>query len=127
VELPRQGAVPPTARDRHQGDPVAERDDPIAGVEQDAGDEPVAEAVREPPQVARVARAHGGAPLDLDGGDPPVGPLEADVDLTPVARPQVRQRVPGGAGRGELAAEFVHHEARAGVRHAMGRRPAGRR
>jgi hypothetical protein len=52
-----RGAQPPEGIDRHRHEALAERERVFAGVEEDAANEPVAQAVTQEGEAAKVPRA----------------------------------------------------------------------
>lgn len=80
-----------------------------AGVQDDPGDETLAEPVPELSQPLDIARGDGCGRLDLDRGDAAIVGLQDEVDLDTVTVPAVEQ--PGvPLGPGELAAKLSADE-----------------
>ena len=76
-----EGSSAPEAGERRRRDPLAERVRPWPGVQDDAGEEAVAELVSKPGEMLRIRAVGCRVRLDLNPDHPEAAELDQQVDL----------------------------------------------
>src|SRR5450759_4650864 len=100
----------PQSTDREREKPIVERKGTRSGVQNETGDEAVAELVAQPTQVARTVPCGCRLGFHLDADDPTVCGLQNNVHLMPALLLSKVIRAELGSADRDLCTKLRHHE-----------------